>query len=109
MAVPNIRSTKIAPESLSTSYLMGSLFMGISMITLTSSGRLLPAGTSFKLIVRPLRAVFDGAHDSTSQPYDTYFDPIVIFKKNNSKVHLINQLALSYMKQRRMTCFQDYY
>src|SRR4051812_25471816 len=39
------RSTKIAPDSLSTSYLIGSAFIGISMITLNSSGTFLPGET----------------------------------------------------------------
>src|SRR6185312_8323544 len=40
-----MRSTKIAPDALSTSYLTGSASLGISMTTLMSSGTLLPAGT----------------------------------------------------------------
>src|SRR5690606_6945436 len=40
-----MRSTKIAPLSLSTSYLTGSASLGISMTTLISSGTLLPVGT----------------------------------------------------------------
>jgi hypothetical protein len=40
----------MAPDSLSTSYLTGSEWAGISMITLISSGSFLPAGTAFKLI-----------------------------------------------------------
>src|SRR6476660_2011613 len=39
------RSTKIAPDSLSTSYFTGSAFMGISMITLKASGTCLPGET----------------------------------------------------------------
>src|SRR5690606_2358222 len=39
------RSTKIAPLSLSTSYFTGSESFGISMMTLISSGGLLPAVT----------------------------------------------------------------
>src|SRR3546814_17720935 len=51
MAVSMKRSTKTEPESLSTSYLTGSAFMGISMMTLNSSGTLLPAGTRSKLML----------------------------------------------------------
>src|SRR4249919_85787 len=40
-----MRSTKIAPEALSTSYLTGSASLGISMMTLISSGGFLPVGT----------------------------------------------------------------
>src|SRR5690606_10720073 len=40
-----MRSTKIAPLSLSTSYLTGSASFGISMTTLISSGGFLPVGT----------------------------------------------------------------
>src|SRR3546814_524448 len=40
-----MRSTKIAPLSLSTSYFTGSASLGISMTTLISSGTLLPVGT----------------------------------------------------------------
>src|SRR5512133_1627895 len=47
------RSTKIAPESLSTSYVAGSPCIGISMMTLKSLGRSLPEGTLFKLILFP--------------------------------------------------------
>src|SRR5215207_2428655 len=39
------RSTKIAPDSLSTSYFTGSAFIGISMITLKASGTCLPGET----------------------------------------------------------------
>src|SRR5690606_25261891 len=45
MGVDRIRSTKIAPEALSTSYLTGSASLGISMTTLISCGGLLPVGT----------------------------------------------------------------
>ncbi|MNV50001.1 hypothetical protein D3C71_1419840 [compost metagenome] len=45
MAVVMKRSTKIAPDSLSTSYLIGSEFIGISMTTLKASGTFLPGGT----------------------------------------------------------------
>src|SRR5690606_2897520 len=51
MAVSMKRSTKTEPESLSTSYLTGSAFMGISMMTLNSSGKLVPAGTRSKLML----------------------------------------------------------
>src|SRR5512139_138471 len=54
MAVFMKRSTKIAPESLSTSYFTGSPCAGISMMTLKSSGRFLPEGTLFKLMLRSL-------------------------------------------------------
>src|SRR5512133_3172048 len=40
-----MRSTKIAPDALSTSYLTGSASLGISMMTLISSGGFLPVGT----------------------------------------------------------------
>ncbi|EGP44878.1 hypothetical protein AXXA_18847 [Achromobacter insuavis AXX-A] len=53
MAVSMKRSTKIAPDSLSTSYLTGSAFMGISMMTLKSSGSFLPGGTRSKLMIEP--------------------------------------------------------
>ena len=39
------RSTKMAPEALSTSYFTGSAFIGISMMTLKESGTLLPGVT----------------------------------------------------------------
>src|SRR3546814_15027538 len=45
IGVDRMRSTKIAPLSLSTSYLTGSASLGISMTTLISSGTLLPVGT----------------------------------------------------------------
>src|SRR3546814_20721798 len=51
MAVSMKRSTNTVPESLSTSYLTGSAFMGISTTTLNSSGNLLPAGTRSKLML----------------------------------------------------------
>src|SRR5450631_3299373 len=44
------RSTKSAPDCLSISYLIGSAFIGISMITLNSCGTCLPAVTSWMLI-----------------------------------------------------------
>src|SRR5262245_1594208 len=50
MAVVMKRSTKSAPVSLSTSYLMGSAFIGISMITLNSSGALAPGVTLCRLM-----------------------------------------------------------
>src|SRR6185295_3940637 len=53
MAVPMNRSTKSAPDSLSTSYLIGSAFIGISITTLKSSGRLRPGGTRSRLISFP--------------------------------------------------------
>src|SRR5438552_6124184 len=45
MAVDMKRSTKTAPVSLSTSYLIGSACIGISMMTLTSTGTSRPAVT----------------------------------------------------------------
>src|SRR3546814_4499892 len=45
IGVDRMRSTKIAPLSLSTSYFTGSASLGISMTTLISSGTLLPVGT----------------------------------------------------------------
>src|SRR5574340_833609 len=45
MAVDMKRSTNSAPVSLSTSYLIGSAFIGISMMTLKSSGRFRPDPT----------------------------------------------------------------
>ena len=39
------RSTNSAPDSLSTSYLIGSEFIGISMTTLKESGMFLPGET----------------------------------------------------------------
>src|SRR5882762_9978821 len=50
MAVPMKRSTKSAPESLSTSYLIGSAFIGISITTLKSSGTARPELTRSKPI-----------------------------------------------------------
>src|SRR5262245_38552703 len=47
------RSTKSAPDSLSTSYLIGSAFIGISITTLKSSGMLRPGGTRSRLISVP--------------------------------------------------------
>src|SRR5689334_24946138 len=44
------RSTNSAPLSLSTSYLIGSAFIGISMITLNSSGALAPGVTFWRLM-----------------------------------------------------------
>src|SRR5437868_10588753 len=44
------RSTNIAPLSLSTSYLIGSAFIGISMITLNSSGAFAPGVTLCRLM-----------------------------------------------------------
>src|SRR5574340_1104347 len=51
MAVDMKRSTNMAPDSLSTSYLMGSPWAGISMMTLKSSGRLRPELTRSRLMV----------------------------------------------------------
>ncbi|CFO11732.1 Uncharacterised protein [Bordetella pertussis] len=51
MAVSMKRSTKIAPDSLSTSYFTGSAFMGISMMTLKSSGSFLPGATRSRLMI----------------------------------------------------------
>src|SRR3954453_23857165 len=48
------RSTNIAPVSLSTSYLIGSAFIGISMITLNSSGTFGPGVTLCRLMDLPL-------------------------------------------------------
>src|SRR5436190_13263957 len=45
------RSTNIAPVSLSSSYLMGSPFIGISMMTLKSFGRSRPDGTRSRFIL----------------------------------------------------------
>src|SRR3954464_6713647 len=45
MDVDMKRSTKIAPVSLSTSYLTGSAFIGISITTLNASGTCLPGVT----------------------------------------------------------------
>src|SRR5436305_2045890 len=45
------RSTKSAPLALSTSYLIGSAFIGISMMTLNSSGALAPGVTFCRLMV----------------------------------------------------------
>src|SRR3954469_10883182 len=50
MAVPMKRSTNIAPDASSTSYLIGSAFIGISMITLNSSGARLPGVTLYRLM-----------------------------------------------------------
>src|SRR5687768_5186943 len=48
------RSTNSAPLALSTSYLIGSAFIGISMITLNSSGARAPGVTSCKLMALPV-------------------------------------------------------
>src|SRR5690606_6917947 len=45
-----MRSTKIAPLSLSISYFTGSESFGISTMTLIASGGFLPGETSFRLI-----------------------------------------------------------
>ena len=45
------RSTNNAPLALSTSYLIGSAFIGISMITLNSSGAFAPGVTLCRLMV----------------------------------------------------------
>src|SRR5580692_7800806 len=50
MAVVMNRSTNSAPDSSSTSYLMGSAFIGISMMTLNSCGRFPPAVTLLMLM-----------------------------------------------------------
>ncbi len=55
MAVDMKRSTKMAPESLSTSYLIGSERIEISMITLKSLGKSLPAGMLLKPIFSSTR------------------------------------------------------
>src|SRR5688500_15501678 len=60
-----MRSTKIAPDALSTSYLTGSASLGISMMTLISSGGFLPVGTrsrpmSCSNCVRPRRTAGGG-------------------------------------------------
>src|SRR5512141_2208757 len=49
------RSTNTAPVSLSTSYLMGSPCIGISMMTLQSFGRSLPAGTRSRFMAVAVR------------------------------------------------------
>src|ERR1044071_584073 len=51
MAVVMKRSTKSAPRALSTSYLIGSAAIGISMMTLNSSGALAPGVTCCRLMV----------------------------------------------------------
>src|SRR6202171_2611762 len=53
MAVETNRSTKSAPVSLSISYLMGSAFIGISMITLKSLPRSRPASTLSRFMACP--------------------------------------------------------
>src|SRR5690554_3129788 len=54
MGVDSTRSTKIAPDSLSTSYLTGSASFGISMMTLISSGGFLPVFTWSRPMVAPV-------------------------------------------------------
>src|SRR5690554_5795883 len=51
MGVDRIRSTKIAPVALSTSYLTGSASLGISTMTLISSGGFVPVGTRSRPMV----------------------------------------------------------
>src|SRR4029450_12467382 len=63
MAVVMKRSTKIAPDSLSTSYLIGSAFIGISMTTLKASGASLPGDTLPSAMVR-LCVVEKGRRDA---------------------------------------------
>src|SRR4051812_4562563 len=58
------RSTNTAPVSLSTSYLIGSAFIGISMITLKSFGTSRPAGTLFRLMGFPCKRFFVGSDNS---------------------------------------------
>src|SRR5690606_17264322 len=55
MGVDRIRSTKIAPVALSTSYLTGSASLGISTMTLISSGGFVPVGTRSRPMVAPMR------------------------------------------------------
>src|SRR5215213_6850657 len=68
------RSTNSAPLSLSTSYLIGSAFIGISMITLNSSGALAPGVTLCRLMMvqgAPESADFRGTgpkHPARAQP-----------------------------------------
>ena len=59
------RSTKIAPDSLSTSYLTGSAFIGISMITLKASGTFLPGVTLSRdmVVFRELKVKSEIARD----------------------------------------------
>src|SRR5215510_14637181 len=52
MAVDMKRSTNTAPVALSTSYFTGSAFIGISMMTLTSSGKFRPAVTRSRFMFR---------------------------------------------------------
>src|ERR1700704_4678905 len=54
------RSTNNAPDSLSTSYLIGSAFIGISITTLKSSGKLRPAGTRSRLMAVPRQRMVSG-------------------------------------------------
>ena len=56
LAVPMNRSTNKAPDSSSTSYLIGSAFIGISMITLNSPGALAPGVTLCRLMVQTREA-----------------------------------------------------
>src|SRR5690606_3592287 len=58
--VDRMRSTKIAPLSLSTSYLTGSASLGISMMTLISSGGFLPVGTRSRPIAYCSVGIFRG-------------------------------------------------
>src|SRR5574343_102244 len=75
------RSTKMAPESLSTSYLIGSELAVISMITLKSSGRDLPEETSFRDIALSLRyggkkSIIACARALRSAPGSKKFPPV---------------------------------
>src|SRR5690554_5908289 len=54
MGVDSTRSTKITPDSLSTSYLTGSTSLGISMMTLISSGGFLPVFTWSRPMMAPV-------------------------------------------------------
>src|SRR6185369_4375747 len=73
MAVDMKRSTNMAPVSLSTSYLMGSAFIGISMMTLTSSGTLRPAVTRSRFTRPSLGAL--GLGQSAQQRGDLALGP----------------------------------
>jgi hypothetical protein len=54
MAVDMKRSTNMAPVSLSISYLTGSAWDGISMMTLISFGTIVAAGTRCRSMGTPL-------------------------------------------------------
>src|SRR5450759_979696 len=96
MAVLMKRSTKIALVSLSTSYLTGSAFIGISMITLKDSGTFLPGVTLSRDMVRFSKIELHQENISIN-PNFTYYPPAAPRKGNfHGKVRaLANRLHQS--------------